>query len=286
MPATNCINGALIKGDTVLSTKDDDYCYLVGKVTRIAKLGSPEHESGNLTDDVFVDFLAYPYAETRTNEIEEYLSRLYTREVKLDEAGLDEVIMAPEALVRIPTHEHELINALLSSAERAEATCHRAKQGRPLFTEKEKEFLTNMENNETHSLPSMKIAVYPIEPKGNLLGFASVTFNDAVTINDVRILQGENGLFAAMPSKPDQNAKSGYRNIAYISPDFKDAFNEAVIGAYHNEVKEIQTKAAKLGAQEKPSIAEQFKSAAKEAKAQSADKETKTKSTKARAERE
>lgn len=61
--------------------------------------------------------------------------------------------------------------------------------------------------------PPMKldVSVRAIEPKGNLLGFANVKFNDCFVVEDFKILQTDKGLYVGMPSKPDKSSKTGYR---------------------------------------------------------------------------
>jgi len=53
------INGELRAGDVVVSDGNTDYSYLVGIITDIAKLGTPEHQGTNSTDDVYVNFSCY-----------------------------------------------------------------------------------------------------------------------------------------------------------------------------------------------------------------------------------
>jgi stage V sporulation protein G len=64
----------------------------------------------------------------------------------------------------------------------------------------------------------LDVSVRPIEPKGNLVGFASLKINNSFVIDDFKILQGDKGLFVGMPSKPDRKSKTGYRDTARPSP--------------------------------------------------------------------
>lgn len=52
----SCLNGKLKVGDMVLSTPACDYPNMVGAVIEVHPLGSPEHDSGNMEDDVLVNF--------------------------------------------------------------------------------------------------------------------------------------------------------------------------------------------------------------------------------------
>lgn len=55
----------------------------------------------------------------------------------------------------------------------------------------------------------LDVSVRIIEPVKNLMGFASVKFNDCFVVENLKIVQGSKGLFVGMPSQPD--GKGGYR---------------------------------------------------------------------------
>ena len=59
----------------------------------------------------------------------------------------------------------------------------------------------------------LDVSVRVIEPVKNLMGFASVKFNDCFVVENLKIVQGSKGLFVGMPSQPD--GKGGYRDMAY-----------------------------------------------------------------------
>ena len=93
----------------------------------------------------------------------------------------------------------------------------------------------------------LEVNARPIAPIGNLVGFASVKFNDAFVVEDFKILQNDKGMFIGMPSKPDKNSNTGYRDTAKpITADFRKELTGAVIEAYHAAVEKIQTQAANL----------------------------------------
>ena len=83
--------------------------------------------------------------------------------------------------------------------------------------------------------PPMKldVSVRAIEPKGNLLGFANVKFNDCFVVEDFKILQTDKGLYVGMPSKPDKSSKTGYRDTAKpITGEFRKQLHGAILTAY------------------------------------------------------
>ena len=65
-------------------------------------------------------------------------------------------------------------------------------------------------------------------------GTASVLIDDCFAIHDIRIIEGDNGLFIAMPSR--KTATGGYRDIAHpINKKKKKMFEDEILEAYRNE---------------------------------------------------
>jgi hypothetical protein len=117
------VNGRVGVGDYVISIPDDDYGCLIGQVTAIDRLGTPEHDTENETDDVHVDFTLVEYSEQRIAEIEKDFSSLYSEPKIYDELPLDDVIMAPEMLISLNDVSEKTINKLAASYDAAEAFC-------------------------------------------------------------------------------------------------------------------------------------------------------------------
>ena len=64
-------------------------------------------------------------------------------------------------------------------------------------------------------------------------GKASVTIDDCFVIHDIRIIEGEDGLFIAMPSR--QKANGEYRDVAHpINKETRKMFEDAIFDAYKN----------------------------------------------------
>lgn len=65
-------------------------------------------------------------------------------------------------------------------------------------------------------------------------GIASVLLDDCFAVHDIRIIEGDNGLFIAMPSR--KTATGGYRDIAHpTNQETRKLFEEAILEAYKNE---------------------------------------------------
>lgn len=78
------------------------------------------------------------------------------------------------------------------------------------------------------------VNVCKIEKEGSRMkGIASVLIDDSFAVHDIRIIEGDNGLFIAMPSR--KTAVGGYRDIAHpINPEVRAMFEEAIFEAYKN----------------------------------------------------
>ena len=79
------------------------------------------------------------------------------------------------------------------------------------------------------------IRVRKINAEGNLRGVVSVTFNNVFVVHDIKIIDGEKGLFIAMPSRKSGDGE--YRDIAHpINTEFRTYMQETILAAYNKEV--------------------------------------------------
>ncbi len=78
------------------------------------------------------------------------------------------------------------------------------------------------------------VSVRKIEKEGSRMkGIASIVLDDSFAVHDIRIIQGDKGLFIAMPSR--KTATGGYRDIAHpINPDVRKMLEDAIIEEYNN----------------------------------------------------
>ena len=80
------------------------------------------------------------------------------------------------------------------------------------------------------------VNVRKVEKEGSRMkGIASVLIDDCFAIHDIRIIEGDNGLFIAMPSR--KTATGGYRDIAHpITSECRKMFETAILEAYQKEL--------------------------------------------------
>ena len=82
------------------------------------------------------------------------------------------------------------------------------------------------------------VKVHKTEREGSRMkGYATVTLDDCFVVRDIRIIDGDNGLFIAMPSK---KVPGGHKDIAHpINRETRKMFEDAIFAAYENaEVEE------------------------------------------------
>ncbi len=78
------------------------------------------------------------------------------------------------------------------------------------------------------------VSVRRVEKEGSRMkGIASVVLDNSFAVHDIRIIEGDNGLFIAMPSR--KTATGGYRDIAHpINPDMRKTLQDAIINEFNN----------------------------------------------------
>ena len=77
------------------------------------------------------------------------------------------------------------------------------------------------------------IRVRKIDSEGKMRAVVSVTFDDMFVVHDMKIIEGENGLFIAMPSRKTPSGE--YKDIAHpINPQTRETLQEKIIEAYNN----------------------------------------------------
>lgn len=67
---------------------------------------------------------------------------------------------------------------------------------------------------------------------GRMKAIASITIDSEFVVHDIRIIDGNNGMFVAMPSKKTPDGE--FRDIAHpISSTTRQKIQDAVLQAYH-----------------------------------------------------
>ncbi|HEY8391667.1 MAG TPA: septation regulator SpoVG [Capillibacterium sp.] len=75
------------------------------------------------------------------------------------------------------------------------------------------------------------IRLKKIENGSKMKAIASITFDDAFVVRDIRVIEGQNGLFVAMPSRKTPSGE--FRDIAHpINSDTRQLIQNAILAEY------------------------------------------------------
>ena len=76
------------------------------------------------------------------------------------------------------------------------------------------------------------VRVRKVERQGQMLAVASVTFDDEFVVHDIKVIDGNNGMFIAMPNEKQTNGE--YRDVAHpIKSDFRKILSDAIHKEYN-----------------------------------------------------
>lgn len=86
------------------------------------------------------------------------------------------------------------------------------------------------------------IRVRKLNTEGRMKAIISVTFDEAFVVHDIKVVEGEKGLFVAMPSKRMPDGE--YKDIAHpISSSMREIIQTAVLAAYEKALDVAQSEA-------------------------------------------
>ena len=75
------------------------------------------------------------------------------------------------------------------------------------------------------------VRIRKMTKEGNMKAVASITIDNELAIHDIKIIEGEKGLFIAMPSR--KTPEGEFRDIAHpISHESREVLQKAVLDAY------------------------------------------------------
>ena len=81
------------------------------------------------------------------------------------------------------------------------------------------------------------VRVRKVAKEGKLKAVVSITFDDEFVIHDIKVIEGEKGLFIAMPSK--KSADGEYRDIAHpISSATREKIQRTIFDKYEEVLQE------------------------------------------------
>lgn len=82
-----------------------------------------------------------------------------------------------------------------------------------------------------------EVRVFPKEDLGKTLGFANITILDKFVVKNLRIVQGDKGIFIGMPSNKRKNGE--FIDLFFpITQDARDLITNAIVEKYKEIVKD------------------------------------------------
>jgi stage V sporulation protein G len=83
------------------------------------------------------------------------------------------------------------------------------------------------------------VRVCVVNKESKMKAVASVTFDDSFVVHDMKVIEGEKGLFVAMPSK--RIPSGDFRDIAHpIHMEMRSMLQEAILAEYEVELEKPQ----------------------------------------------
>jgi stage V sporulation protein G len=82
------------------------------------------------------------------------------------------------------------------------------------------------------------IRVRVVSKESKMKAVVSVTFDDAFVVHDIKVIEGEKGLFIAMPSKRIPDGE--YRDVAHpINGDMRAMLQDAILSDYEKALADL-----------------------------------------------
>ena len=83
------------------------------------------------------------------------------------------------------------------------------------------------------------VRVRKIAKEGKMKAVVSITLDDEFVVHDIKVIEGEKGLFIAMPSKKASDGE--YRDIAHpINSDTRTTIQDIILAKYEEALEEPQ----------------------------------------------
>lgn len=81
------------------------------------------------------------------------------------------------------------------------------------------------------------VRVRKISKEGKMKAIVSITIDDEFVVHDIKVIEGEKGLFIAMPSKKANDGE--YRDVAHpISQSTRESIQQIILESYAKALEE------------------------------------------------
>ena len=79
------------------------------------------------------------------------------------------------------------------------------------------------------------VRIRKVEKEGKMKAVVSITIDEEFVVHDIKVIDGEKGLFIAMPSR--KAADGEYRDIAHpINSDTRNKIQQTILEKYESEI--------------------------------------------------
>lgn len=79
------------------------------------------------------------------------------------------------------------------------------------------------------------VRIRKVEKEGKMKAVVSITIDEEFVVHDIKVIEGEKGLFIAMPSR--KAADGEYRDVAHpINSDTRDRIQSMILEKYQAEI--------------------------------------------------
>lgn len=84
------------------------------------------------------------------------------------------------------------------------------------------------------------VRIRKVAKEGKMKAVVSITIDDEFVVHDIKVIEGEKGLFIAMPSRKASDGE--YRDIAHpINSSTRDFIQSMILTKYEEAVAETET---------------------------------------------
>jgi stage V sporulation protein G len=81
------------------------------------------------------------------------------------------------------------------------------------------------------------VRIRKIATEGKMKAIVSVTFDNEFVVHDIKVIEGQNGLFIAMPSRKTPDGE--FKDIAHpINTDTREKMQSSILAAYEEAMNE------------------------------------------------
>ena len=94
------------------------------------------------------------------------------------------------------------------------------------------------------------VRIRKINDEGKMKAVVSITFDDEFVVHDIKIIEGQNGLFIAMPSR--KMGEGDFRDIAH--PLISEARNRIRDAIFEEYEKVLAEKSLESGSEDAPAL--------------------------------